>query len=412
MKAPQRSGNPQLLFSEIFEAPPHALQKHGAFNISLVTDLPLFVDPFLLFNSRKEVYGQLHRRIIRYLKFLRDQSADHDLDPGLLEAWYKFPEVRQTWLGFTRYGNSGRGLGADFAHALHKNLGGLFPNFGQESITRDSHLENLCLIENGVGRDRISDFTTNLIKEYLLDYTQDFARDYLSKAVCREFPVAKVRFNYGTTSWESSSYVLPIYRGDFVLLTPRDMLTRDETWINRVDLIHDFETIPDSIPDTALRAQVNHYFRSFLSETSTAEDRHRAAIETIFKFPAVVDYYIKNKEDDGERATNLSNTKVQVSEQLYVRQFSELVHLLNENTSFYKTSGKTCEEARQRVAFLKDVIENKGGHRLFYVHGEPIEREEDIHIAYRLTWFGTASDVSREVNDGARTGGFQNITGK
>jgi hypothetical protein len=46
------------------------------------------------------------------------------------------------------------------------------------------------------------------------------------------------------------------------------------------------------------------------------------------------------------------------------------------------------------------VIENKGGHRLFYVRGKPIQREEDIHIAYRLTWFGTPSDVSREVNDG------------
>ena len=46
------------------------------------------------------------------------------------------------------------------------------------------------------------------------------------------------------------------------------------------------------------------------------------------------------------------------------------------------------------------MIENKGGHRLFYVKGRPIEREEDLQILYRLTWFASDADVSREVNDG------------
>jgi hypothetical protein len=50
--------------------------------------------------------------------------------------------------------------------------------------------------------------------------------------------------------------------------------------------------------------------------------------------------------------------------------------------------------------FLKDVIENKGGHRLFYANDEPIRRESDLQILFRLTWFATPSDVSREVNDG------------
>jgi len=59
------------------------------------------------------------------------------------------------------------------------------------------------------------------------------------------------------------------------------------------------------------------------------------------------------------------------------------------------------------VEFLKDVIENKGGHRLFYINGTPIAREEDIQIAYRFTWFGTTSDVSREVNDGRGPADFK-----
>jgi hypothetical protein len=42
---------------------------------SLVTDLPLFIDPFLLFNSKKRVYGELQDRMIGYLCFLRDGAV-------------------------------------------------------------------------------------------------------------------------------------------------------------------------------------------------------------------------------------------------------------------------------------------------------------------------------------------------
>jgi hypothetical protein len=67
-------------------------------------------------------------------------------------------------------------LGSDFASALHSSLGSILSNFGDETITKSSHLEKISLLREKVGRDSISDFTTNLIKEYLLDYTQTFAQ--------------------------------------------------------------------------------------------------------------------------------------------------------------------------------------------------------------------------------------------
>jgi len=47
----------------------------------------------------------------------------------------------------------------------------------------------------------------------------------------------------------------------------------------------------------------------------------------------------------------------------------------------------TYKDAYKRVQFLKDIIENKGGHRIFYFDGEALKREEDLHILYRLTWY-------------------------
>lgn len=40
-------------FSDVFEISKKSLDDYGAFSISLATDLPLFIDPFLLFHTQK-----------------------------------------------------------------------------------------------------------------------------------------------------------------------------------------------------------------------------------------------------------------------------------------------------------------------------------------------------------------------
>ena len=62
-------------FSDVFQVAPDIISEYGAFNISLIRDIPLFIDPFLLFNSENPVYQQLHDEIIEYLRFLRDASS-------------------------------------------------------------------------------------------------------------------------------------------------------------------------------------------------------------------------------------------------------------------------------------------------------------------------------------------------
>ncbi|USQ74016.1 hypothetical protein NF552_22705 (plasmid) [Roseomonas mucosa] len=391
-------------FSESFNLSEDVVEEHGAFNISLVTDLPLFIDPFLLFNSKRPEYQALHDEIIRYLVFLRDKSRGAAVDPALLAAWYCFHEVKQTWLGFSRTDNRGSGLGMDFANALNASLKDMFGDFGAERVTRGSHLEKVCLIREGIGRDNISDFTTNLIKGHLCGYTESFAQARLAPDQRRSVAVRGASFNYDTETWETRTYELPWWRGDYVILTPKDMLTRDENWINRHDLVRSFEDIPTAIPDAQLRAQVeNHFQRQLARHTRkgpTQRERDEAAARTIADFPQLIDYFIRLKELRGDQAESLSSERVRLSEALFVNQCRSLQGLLAHATAFYGVSGSSYEEAHARLAYLKDVIENKGGHRLFYKDGEPIQREADLQVMYRLVWFGTPSDVSAEANDG------------
>ncbi len=397
----------KLLFTDYFQVSKKAVDDYGAFNISLVTDLPLFIDPFLLFNSKDRKYQELHAEIIKYLQFLKDKSVSQQIDNGLLKEWYRFKEVKQNWFGFSARNNSGRGLGGDFAKALNENLHNVFKDFGSEEITKGSHLERLCLIKDGVGRDNISDFTVNLIKEFLLSYTQEFAQKNLDEKFRKKLVIEKVKFNYETESWERGEYELPYVNNDFVLLTPKNILTKDEGWINKTDLIEEFHQIPNAISDEGLRSQINNYFRSVLPRKPKEKDEREAAYKTIQQFPILIDYFIKYKETNGDRATDISREKVALSEKLYLQQFKSLADLLAGKTEFYDKSGGTYQEAKDRIQYLKNVIENNDGYKIFYVNGNPIKTEDDLQILFRLVWFGTTSDVNREVNNGRGPADFK-----
>ena len=387
-------------FSDFFEVKRETLEEAGAFNISLINDLPLFIDPFLLFNSQKPAYRQLHDEIIRYLRFLRDKAIAGSLATGLIGAWYTFPEVKQL-------GNAGHGLGLDFAASLHRSLYSVFAEFGSERITKGSHLEKLCLIRDGVGRDAISDFTTNLITEYLLDYTQSIALANIDPSLRRRVTVPRVRFNYESESWEAASYELPWLADDYVILTPKDILTKDDTWINSSDMLNDFVQIVDAMPNEQLRGQLNNYLVKILPQKAKAKERRAAVRSTILQFPEFAEYYIRHKEDTGDEASSVSEEKVAEVEELFIRKLREFVSDLDALTAFYTIPGNTLDEARARVEFLKDIVENKGGYRVFYLNGKPVGRELDLHIMFRLTWFATPSDVSREVDDGRGPADFK-----
>ena len=393
-----------IYFSDWFNIAPHVLHKYGALNISLINDLPLFIDPFLLFTSKKTVYKKLHQQMIDYLKYLRDRSIEGSINDGLLKSWYMFPEIKQLWLGYSLTGNRGSGLGIKFARALNKNLNVIFSDFGNEQVTKGSHLEKVCLIESGVGRDNISDFTANLIKEYLLEYTQTFAQKHIDKTLRKEINVSNVTFDYTIGIWKSKIYDLPHFDDDYVLLTPKDILTKDENWINRPDLIDSIEKIANSSPDEQLRAHVNRYLSTVLykgkKKEPTVKEKTKAFSNLLQKYPKLIEYYIRSKEDRGTEAVNLSDKNVAESESIFIRQIMCFVRQLDSDTKFYWSGGDTLAEAKTRVGYLKHVIENNDGYRIFYHNGKPIQRESDLQILFRLTWCATPSDFNSEVNNG------------
>lgn len=404
-------------FSDFFEVEPNVIEDYGAFNISLINDLPLFIDPFLLFNSKDQKYSKLHQDIIDYLLFLKNISSN-SLSEGDINNYFRFPEVKQTWLGYSKNGNSGSGLGKKFANGLSNSFKSYLSNFGNEQLT-SAHLEKVCLFDTGIGKDNISDFTTNLIVGYLAEYTENFAKKYINKKFLKQFAISKYKFNYKTQSWESKTFELPYLinpkgKSEYVLLTPKNILTKNEQWINNTDKIDNFDAVLNSISDDQMRAQINRYFASILKKDargrSTKKDYKEAKQKTYQEYPELIDLYIRYKEKDGKNAILISDQAVNKTKEIFYDFAKEITQKLSKE-EYYGKPNNSFNDIRHRLLFFKDWVENKGGWKLFYNQKRLITNEPELQLLFKLTHIDSEYDINSEVDNGSGSVDFTTSKG-
>lgn len=392
--------NPQLLFSDYFELDSKTVDEYGALNICIKADLPLFIDPFLLFSSEKAEYQDLHDQIVGHLialKKIASSSSSSDLQ------LFQFPEIKQNWLGLCKWGNNGRGLGPKFATNLMAAFNGFYSTFGSETVSETSHIEKLTLVGSGIGRDFISDFTANLMLEFLLKFTETFAKKHLKKEHRKEFSV-RCNFNSELLVWTPKTFELPYFfkeeSGDFILLTPLDILTKDDAFICHSDFTGQFRRITSALENSSLREKVNIFFQKRLPINPRKDDMSLAIDATVGEFPEILDHYIKLKEREKDKASGISSEKVEKLKSELLETMSEFCLHLVSNSTFYELAPTTYQAALDRAHFLKTVIEDNDGYRIFYKDGKAIASEDTIQRIFRLTWFASPIDINAEVNNG------------
>ena len=389
----------KLLFSEYFEIDSETLDEYGALNICIDADLPLFIDPFLMFSSEKKEYIELHDQVVNHLIQLKELATNN---PSIDIRLFQFPEIKQNWLGLCKWGNNGRGLGPKFASDLIRSFNGFYSNFGNETVTSSSHIEKLTLVGAGIGRDFISDFTTNIMLEYLLEFTQKFALNHLQENQRKEFSV-RCSFDSELMLWIPKTFILPYFYledGDFLLLTPLDILTKDDAFICHSDLRNQFRKITNALENSSLRDSINMYFQKKLPFKAKQKDIERAISATIQEFPGILDHYISHKENTKDNAAKVSIEKIEKIKSELISTPSEFCKKVLDSSEFFNIKPTTYEAALQRALYLKDVIENNDGYRIFYKKGKAIASEDTIQRIFRLTWFATPYAVDSEVNNG------------
>lgn len=402
--------NVKIYFSDYFEIEHDIIDDYGALDISLLSDNPAFVDPFLIFYSKNKEYQKLHQFIIDYLVFLKQQSDENNFS----YQFYTFPEVKQVWLGFSKNRNHGLGLGPYFADELNKNFVSIFKG-RKDQITQSTHLEKLCIVGERIGADKVSDFTVNLIKNYLVKYTEKFAIENLDKKYIKKFRVSKLYFDFNTNNWVDDEAILPINphdKSEYVLLTPKNILVKEEGWISSNDFLNHDGLIINSIPNESLRYKINQYFESLLpnkvnkrgeSEKDFSKKYRKEALkQTAKKYPEIIDYFIKYKEENGQGAVKLSKIDNDFLNQVFYLGVKTIIKKLKEEEFYIKDkNNNSFVETIEGIKKLKLVMEKRDGYNLFWEKDKLRKfKEPDIDTLIDLVFSSSDFSIDKQVNNG------------
>lgn len=178
------------------------------FDPILTYDTRLFIDPFEVFKNEKDFFIGAHDKIIRFfnetLKIIAKSSGQKN------NLFYKksrqlllFPEVSEIGLGYTQESTSGAGSGSEFADIMFDSIWIAI----KKGVSKIEHFEELEIFNVGIGPDRISDITANILKKELILYTESICKKH--KVAMREYQIRNSDFNFKYLRWERNRYLLP-----------------------------------------------------------------------------------------------------------------------------------------------------------------------------------------------------------
>ncbi len=149
----------------------HEAQSSMAFAIPyLDEDIPLYIDPFMLWKSPAMFDNGLHQMIVGAFNGLGKEFLSGDSEKAI-QTLVRISECDEIGLGQSST-RKGKRIGvAKAAEVLE-----LFNRIGRYNSHGFRHLEEIQLFVDGIGKDRISDISASFLKSYLIDFTQAQAR--------------------------------------------------------------------------------------------------------------------------------------------------------------------------------------------------------------------------------------------
>jgi len=196
-------------------------------------DIPLYVDPFLLWKSPSQQDQALHTVItnsFNHLNYLLKKGRITDAISTLTEL----SECHEVGLGFSK---TRKGLKISSIQA--EKILNLFSDISEYSQFGFTHFEVIQLYISGISKDRISDIACNYIKSFLIDYTIEQCED---NGIPTEGVFLNSIYNYKTNSLDLNQKVYlpvnPITKAP-IIFTPKRWL-RFNPWINYDDYFQSY----------------------------------------------------------------------------------------------------------------------------------------------------------------------------
>lgn len=208
-------------------------QEEVDFGIPFLTeDVPLYVDPFLLWKSPSLQDNSLHTTITNSFNHLGHLFLNGKENEAI-EYLILSTECQEVGLG-----NSKNKVGKQIGPKVANDILNLFKNIPQITKSGFSHFEEIQLFVDNVSKDRTSDITCSFIKSFLIDFTVEQCEKH--KIPLEKITISNV-YDYKKHKFINEDVFLPVnpVKKDPILLVPKRWL-RFLPWISFEDYFSEY----------------------------------------------------------------------------------------------------------------------------------------------------------------------------
>lgn len=195
----------------------------------LSQDIPLFLDPFLLWTSSNALLNQLHDNLMEFFACVQALVTDNQ-ESGAKTLLYGIMEPNELGLGYSVGSKRGSTIGEKLVSdiiSMYRDI----PEINKEGI---DHIEEIQFVVPKISSDRISDITYCILKDFFIKYTTSRCEEH--KIPTKEFIIPNV-WDKEKKTWNPGVRARIPFNpldGTPLILAPLSLL-RHLHWINSKD---------------------------------------------------------------------------------------------------------------------------------------------------------------------------------
>lgn len=333
-------------------------------------DIPLYVDPFLMWRSPSQQDMALHTSLVGAFNYLGQLSLSGKQDEAA-SALIAASECDEVGLG-----SSGKRRGARIGRAKALEVLGLFRHIPRYATQGVAHLEEIQFFVEGISKDRISDFACSFLKSFLIDFTIDQCKRY---GIPLESKSIQNVWDPKSRQFVNVNALLPTSPVDNqpLLLVPKRWL-RHMPWINYEEYFekHCPQDDISHVPERLDRVEVLSYNRDNYGVVAAyIEAKERTAADAA-NDPLFSQIPIRSARSKLAQIKKLPTGKDSGSDRAYETAIGQLLpSLLYPSLDFAQLQARTESGVSirdlvfyntQRTAFLREIYADYGSRQITF----------------------------------------------
>ena len=347
-------------------------------------DIPLYVDPFMLWRSPSQVDQGLHTSLINafnHLGVLASKGQDTQAISILINA----SECEEVGLGA-----SSTRQGKRIGEAKAREVISLFKRIPHYSRNGFRHFEEIQFFVEGISKDRISDICCSFLKSFLIDFTMQQCEKL---GIPREVTDVENVYNYRKNCFEKLlSLEMPVHpkTGKPLIFVPKRWL-RFVPWISYDDYFEKYcpQDEISHLPDELTRVDVLNYNRDHFGAVDNYISIKERTFEDCHSDPLFSQIPVTSARRKLALIKKLPTGKVEGADRKYEEALGQLLpSLLYPKLDFAQEQARTESGVSIRdlifyntgsTPFLNDIFSTYGS-RQITMELKNVEAIERIHV--------------------------------